>query len=72
MTDASFKNPNSCIVSSVSACRISQSAAPRIGAGVGISWKTQFGLINIDLAPFVVRQAGDQTQIFRFGFGTKY
>ena len=72
LTDASFKNPNSCIVSSVSACRISQSAAPRIGAGVGISWKTQFGLINIDLAPFVVRQAGDQTQIFRFGFGTKY
>jgi outer membrane protein insertion porin family len=51
---------------------ISASAAPRIGAGVGISWKTQFGLINIDLAPFVIKQPHDQTQIFRFGFGTRF
>jgi outer membrane protein insertion porin family len=51
---------------------IAASAAPRIGAGVGISWKTQFGLINIDLAPFVVKQPHDETQIFRFGFGTRF
>jgi outer membrane protein insertion porin family len=51
---------------------IAASGAPRIGAGVGISWRTQFGLINVDLAPFVVKQAHDQTQIFRFGFGTRF
>ena len=51
---------------------ISQSTAPRIGAGVGISWRTQFGLINVDLAPFVIKQAHDQTQVFRFGFGTRF
>jgi outer membrane protein insertion porin family len=51
---------------------IAASAAPRIGAGVGISWRTQFGLINIDLAPFVVKQAHDELQIFRFGFGTRF
>ncbi|MEA2736822.1 MAG: outer membrane protein insertion porin family, partial [Acetobacteraceae bacterium] len=48
------------------------SNAPRVGAGVGISWRTSFGLINVDLAPFVIKQPGDQTQIFRFGFGTRF
>ena len=51
---------------------ISQSSAPRVGAGVGVSWRTQFGLINVDLAPFVIKQQYDQTQIFRFGFGTRF
>lgn len=72
LTNATFKNLGSCVESNGTNCRITASAAPRVGAGVGISWKTQFGLINIDLTPFVVRQAGDQTQIFRFGFGTKF
>jgi outer membrane protein insertion porin family len=45
---------------------------PRLGAGVGISWRTQFGLINLDLAPIVLKQPSDQTQLFRFGFGTKF
>ncbi len=47
-------------------------STPRVGAGVGVSWQTPFGLINIDLAPFVVKQAHDQTQLFRFGFGTRF
>jgi outer membrane protein insertion porin family len=54
------------------AISIADSSAPRVGAGVGISWRTQFGLINIDLAPFVIKQPHDQTQIFRFGFGTRF
>ena len=45
---------------------------PRVGAGVGVSWKTPFGLINIDLAEPVVKRSGDQTQFFRFGFGTRF
>ena len=44
----------------------------RLGAGVGVSWKTPFGLINLDLAPFVIKQHYDQGQIFRFGFGTRF
>ncbi len=51
---------------------ISASSAPRIGVGVGISWRTQFGLINVDLTPFVIKQPHDETQIFRFGFGTRF
>ena len=45
---------------------------PRVGAGVGVSWKTPFGLINIDLAQAVVKKQYDKTQFFRFGFGTRF
>ncbi len=48
------------------------SSAPRVGAGVGVSWKTPFGLINLDVADPVVKQKYDKTQIFRFGFGTRF
>ena len=58
-------NPNACPP-------IYQSALPRLGAGAGISWQTPMGLINIDLTPFVVKQRYDQTQVFRFGFGTRF
>ena len=47
-------------------------AGPRVGAGVGVSWKTPFGLINIDIADAVVKKKYDQTQLFRFGFGTRF
>ncbi len=47
-------------------------ASPRVGAGVGVSWKTPFGLINIDIAQAVVKYKYDQTQLFRFGFGTRF
>jgi outer membrane protein insertion porin family len=72
LTQASFRSSTACTVSLLQSCQIEQSAAPRVGAGVGISWRTAFGLINIDLAPFVIKQPGDQTQIFRFGFGTRF
>jgi len=47
-------------------------SSPRVGAGVGISWRSPFGLINIDLAQAVVKKDYDETQVFRFGFGTRF
>jgi len=75
LTEASFITP--CVEPSGSAyagqpCKIEASPAARVGIGVGISWRSSFGLINIDLTPFVIKQPGDQTQIFRFGFGTRF
>ncbi|HBK09551.1 MAG TPA: outer membrane protein assembly factor BamA [Acetobacteraceae bacterium] len=72
LTEASFRSPSACLATTTLTCQIRQSAAPRVGAGVGVSWQTAFGLINLDLAPFVIKQPGDQTQIFRFGFGTRF
>jgi outer membrane protein insertion porin family len=48
------------------------STAPRVGAGVGVSWNTPFGLINLSLADPVMKQKGDQTQQFRVSFGTRF
>jgi outer membrane protein insertion porin family len=52
--------------------RVGDDASPRVGAGVGVSWRSPFGLINIDLAQAVVKKSYDETQIFRFGFGTRF
>jgi outer membrane protein insertion porin family len=71
LTNASFRS-GSCVTAPGVSCQVEASSVPRVGAGVGISWRTSFGLINIDLAPFVYKQTGDQTQIFRFGFGTRF
>lgn len=72
LTQASFIGINTCTESNGQPCQIVASAAPRVGIGVGISWNTRFGLINVDLTPFVIKQPHDQTQIFRFGFGTRF
>ncbi len=46
--------------------------APRVATGVGVSWKSPFGLINIDLGFPIIKQKYDQTQVFRFGFGSNF
>ena len=56
----------------VSGTGIGDTSRPRVGAGVGISWRSPFGLINLDVAQAVVKQSYDETQVFRFGFGTRF
>jgi outer membrane protein insertion porin family len=51
---------------------IGDTATPRVGAGVGVSWRSPFGLINIDIAHAVAKQSYDETQVVRFGFGTRF
>ncbi len=48
------------------------STGPRVGAGVGVSWNTPFGLINLSLAEPIVKQKLDQIQQFRVSFGTRF
>ncbi len=72
LTQANFES-NSCPTASGGVCpTIYDSPKPRVGVGVGISWQTPFGLINVDLTPIVYKQKYDQTQVFRFGFGTRF
>ncbi len=59
-------------VTQLAGTQVFDTGAPRVGAGVGVSWKTPFGLINIDVAQAVVKKTYDQTQVFRFGFGTRF
>jgi outer membrane protein insertion porin family len=51
---------------------LTDSAGPRVAAGIGVSWNTPFGLINLSLADPIVKQAGDQVQQFRVSFGTRF
>jgi outer membrane protein insertion porin family len=44
----------------------------RASAGVGISWKSPFGPIRIDLAQPYIKDPGDVKELFRFGFGTRF
>ena len=60
------------LTESVKGPEVRDSGTPRVGAGVGISWRSPFGLINIDLAQAVVKDRFDETQVFRFGFGTRF
>jgi outer membrane protein insertion porin family len=48
------------------------SKSPRVGTGVGVSWNTPFGLINLSLAEPIVKQKDDQIQQFRVSFGTRF
>lgn len=57
---------------SSSGTNVVDDSAPRVGAGVGLSWRSPFGLINIDLAQALVKKSYDETQVFRFGFGTRF
>jgi outer membrane protein insertion porin family len=72
LSESSFQNRGVCVETTGVPCVIVGSPQPRVGIGVGLSWHTQFGLLNIDLTPFVIKQPKDQTQIFRFGFGTRF
>ena len=51
---------------------VTDDPGPRVSAGVGVSWKTPFGLINIDLGVPIIKKKFDQTQLIRFGFGTRF
>lgn len=58
--------------STTTGANIVDDASPRVGVGVGISWRTPVGLVNIDVAQAVVKKDYDETQLVRFGFGTRF
>jgi outer membrane protein insertion porin family len=45
---------------------------PRVSVGIGVTWRSPFGNINVDVAQAVVKEDYDRTEIFRFGFGTRF
>jgi len=47
-------------------------SSPRMAAGIGFSWNSPFGLINLDFGIPILKKEYDQTQVFRFGFGTRF
>lgn len=44
----------------------------RVTAGVGVSWRSPFGPVRMDFAVPVVKEDFDETEFFRFSFGTRF
>ncbi|MXV36146.1 MULTISPECIES: outer membrane protein assembly factor BamA [unclassified Saccharibacter] len=45
---------------------------PRVAGGLGISWQSPFGLVNIDGAVPIHKERGDRVYPIRFGFGQQF
>ncbi|AQS88355.1 outer membrane protein [Neoasaia chiangmaiensis NBRC 101099] len=48
------------------------SLTPRVSTGFGISWKSPFGLVNIDAAVPIHKSRNDRLYPIRFGFGQQF
>ncbi len=44
----------------------------RASVGVGLSWRSPFGPLRVDLATPIVEEDFDKSEIFRFNFGTRF
>lgn len=44
----------------------------RAAAGVGLSWRSPFGPIRVDLTAPLMKEDFDKTEVFRFDFGTRF
>lgn len=44
----------------------------RASAGIGISWRSPFGPIRLDVAQPYLKEDYDEKEIFRFNFGTRF
>ncbi len=51
---------------------IGDSASIRVAPGIGVSWKSPLGPINLDLAYAVKKESYDQRQLFWVSFGSKF
>lgn len=51
---------------------IADSKSIRIGAGIGVSWKSPMGPIRVDFATPVKKEKYDDAERFRFSFGTRF
>ena len=56
----------------VSGANLQDSKDPRFSIGVGLSWRSPFGPIRIDLAQAVIKEDFDKDEPFRFSFGTRF
>ena len=52
--------------------RLHEAATMRISAGAGVTWKSPVGPLSLDLGIPIKREPFDQTEIFRFNFGTRF
>lgn len=50
---------------------VEYSSSPRVAAGVGVTWQSPMGNIDVDLAFPIAKKSYDKTEAFRLNFGTR-
>lgn len=55
-----------------SGAEVADDASLRVGTGVGVGWASPFGPIRINFSHAAVKENYDETELFRFSFGTKF
>ena len=56
----------------VSGPNLDESDGLRVAAGAGLSWLSPLGPLSIDLAQAIRKEDGDNTEVFRLSFGTRF
>jgi outer membrane protein insertion porin family len=56
----------------VSGPNLDESDGLRVAAGVGLSWLSPLGPLSIDFAQAIRKEDGDNTEVFRLSFGTRF
>ncbi len=51
---------------------LGNSPKPRLSVGIGVSWNSPFGPFRFDLAKALLKQEGDDDQLFQFNVGTQF
>ncbi|MBX7146706.1 MAG: outer membrane protein assembly factor BamA [Alphaproteobacteria bacterium] len=51
---------------------VEDSAAPRISIGGGLTWRSPFGPLAVDLGLPIVKESYDVKELFRFSLGTRF
>ena len=67
-----FSDAGTLFNSGVDDPNVDDNAQLRLSAGAGISWRSPFGPIRVDLAKPILKENSDETQLFRFSFGTRF
>jgi outer membrane protein insertion porin family len=44
----------------------------RASIGTGVTWSSPFGPIRVDFAHAILKEDFDETEFFRFNFGTRF
>jgi outer membrane protein insertion porin family len=51
---------------------VDESASPRVSLGVGASWRSPLGPLQVDVGLPIVKEDFDEEELFRFSFGTSF
>lgn len=52
--------------------QVNYSPSPRASVGTGVTWRSPFGPLSLDLAVPVLKEDFDDVEYFRFNFGTRF